>query len=69
MEEKIRVLDAAKVLVEKSGADYSSGKIKRIIKQGGFSIDDKKITDPGEEIEIESGSIIKLGKRLFGKIK
>jgi tyrosyl-tRNA synthetase len=69
IEDSLRVLDIAKNLVEKSEADFSSGKIKRIIKQGGFSINDKKITNPGKEVKVESDSIIKLGKRLFGKIK
>jgi len=65
----MRVMDIAKILSETSGANLSSSKIKRIIKQGGFSLDDNKVTDPGEEIKLEHGSIIKLGKRLFGKIK
>lgn len=67
VEKPIRAIDLAKTLTDEAGVSFSSAKIKRIIKQGGFSIDDKKITDPALEIELSSESIIKFGKRLFGK--
>ena len=65
----IKVLDVANALKEKSGLDISSSEIKRLIKQGGFEAAGKKFTDLNETIKIKSGDIIKLGKRLFGKIK
>jgi len=66
---EIRVLDLATTLAEKSGAKLSSSDIKRLIKQGGFSITNKKYAGPGETVAPANGDTLKLGKRLFGKIK
>jgi len=49
----------------------SKAQIKRIIEQGGLTIDGKKVTNPMEETRnvIKPGSIIKLGKRNYAKAK
>ena len=43
------------------------GEGKRLIQQGGVSIDDVKITDPFASIEIADSVIIKKGKKVFHK--
>jgi len=47
----------------------SGGEGKRAIKQGGMSVDGKKITDPNAQIIPENGMVIQVGKRKFAKIK
>jgi tyrosyl-tRNA synthetase len=46
----------------------SKGKAKRLIKQGGISINKKKVTEFLNEINIQNGDIIKIGKRKFLKL-
>ncbi len=43
------------------------GEGKRLIQQGGISVDDVKITDPFAQIEIAESVIIKKGKKVFHK--
>lgn len=46
----------------------SNSERKRVISQGGFNINDEKITNPQQEVEIKGGEIIKFGKRQYKKI-
>ncbi|NLZ46020.1 MAG: tyrosine--tRNA ligase [Clostridiales bacterium] len=41
---------------------------RRLVVQGGISVDDKKITDPNALIEITSSVVIKKGKKIFHKV-
>jgi tyrosyl-tRNA synthetase len=47
----------------------SGSEAKRMIKQGGCTIDSRKISDPNEQITPTDGIIIQLGKRNFAKLK
>lgn len=47
----------------------SKGEAKRLISQGGVSINSKKITDFNELLKIEDGTVLKVGKRKFIKLK
>lgn len=47
----------------------SGGEAKRMIKQGGATIDGEKISDPNKEIIPADGMIIQVGKRKFAKLK
>lgn len=67
--EEVRLVDLASKLRDVSDLDMSSSEIKRIIKQGGFQLDNKKMTDPNQTVRPNKGAVIKLGKRLFGKVK
>jgi tyrosyl-tRNA synthetase len=46
----------------------SKGEAKRLVQQGGVSIDGKKVLDVHQKIKIESGMILKVGKRKFLKL-
>ncbi|MFH1303834.1 MAG: RNA-binding S4 domain-containing protein, partial [Planctomycetota bacterium] len=46
----------------------SGGEAKRMIKQGGATIDGEKISDPNLEITPSDGMIIQVGKRKFAKL-
>ncbi len=55
-------------LLVKSGLTTSKGEGRRLITQGGISINDEKISDPNELISIDEFVIIKKGKKVFHKI-
>ncbi|WP_337873199.1 tyrosine--tRNA ligase [Ignavibacterium sp.] len=46
----------------------SKGEAKRLVQQGGVSIDGEKISDVHQNIKIKSGMILKVGKRKFIKL-
>ncbi|GAX61265.1 tyrosyl-tRNA synthase [Candidatus Scalindua japonica] len=56
-----------KLLVD-HGFASTNGEARRLITQGGVSIDDKKYTDPAQEVSLQDGMILKVGKRRFAKI-
>jgi len=47
----------------------SGGEAKRMIKQGGCTIDSRKISDPNEHITPTNDMVIQVGKRKFAKLK
>jgi len=47
----------------------SGGEAKRMIKQGGCTIDSRKISDPNEQIIPADDMVIQVGKRKFAKLK
>ena len=60
--------DAA-TLLKATNAFPSMGELKRLIKQGGIKVNDIKINDQFDMIELKSGMIIKIGKLKFFKLK
>ena len=56
-----------KLLVD-HGFASTNGEARRLVSQGGVSIDDKKHTDSAQEVDIKSGMILKVGKRRFAEI-
>lgn len=64
---EVRLLD----IISDTGFTDSNGQTKRLMKQGGVSIDDEKITDKGYEVTFEDGTefTLKVGKRNFAIIK
>jgi len=55
-------------LIVKTGTAKSNAEARRLIQQGGVTLDKQKITDAGLEIEPKSGDILKIGKRNFFEI-
>jgi len=47
----------------------SGGEAKRMIKQSAASIDGEKLSDPNAEITPKDGTVIRVGKRKFAKLK
>ncbi len=64
---EIRLLD----IVAETGFSPSNGETKRMIKQGGISVDDEKVKDINHTITFAEGDehTLKVGKRNFGIIK
>jgi tyrosyl-tRNA synthetase len=51
------------------GLAPSKSEARRIVKQGGVSLDGEKITDMNAEISPVDGAVLKVGKRRFAKIR
>ncbi len=47
----------------------SGGEAKRMVTQGGVSVDGKKVTDPNGSVTPANGMIVQVGKRRFAKIR
>jgi tyrosyl-tRNA synthetase len=55
-------------LVEKTGKFKSRGEIRRLIQQGGFTLDGQKITDDKTRVTVRDGQILKAGKLVVVKL-
>ena len=64
-EGKINIAD----LLVKTGLCPSKRDARTVIQQGGAAVDDKKISDPAEMIEIKDYVIVKKGKKSMMKVK
>lgn len=64
---EVRLLD----IISDTGFTSSNGETKRLMKQGGISIDDRKITDKGYAITFEEDTrfTLKVGKRNFAIVR
>lgn len=52
------------------GLSVSNGEARRLVQQGGVSVDDKKVTDPAftlKKADFENGVVVKKGKKVFHK--
>jgi tyrosyl-tRNA synthetase len=58
----------AKLLVE-LGLTPSTGEARRMVQQGGVKINEEKIEDVQEQISVENGMVVQVGKRKFAKVK
>ncbi len=58
---QIGILD----LLAKTGLVPSKSEAKRLVIQGGISVNDEKITDPAAKIDLSNEAIIKKGKKVF----
>ena len=50
------------------GADRSGGELRRLVQQGGVSIDGEKITNPQQMVSVTKGQILRIGKRNWFRI-
>ncbi len=55
-------------LILEAGFSPSNSEARRLVQQGGVSIDGEKIADPRAEIQLTDGQVLKVGKRKFAKI-
>jgi len=55
-------------LLRSIGAAPSNSEARRLVEQGGVSINGEKIQNSNSHIQIQSGSILKVGKRKFYKL-
>jgi tyrosyl-tRNA synthetase len=64
---EVRLLD----IIKDTGFTQSNGQSKRLIKQGGVSIDDEKVRNKGYSVHFKEGTdfTLKVGKRNFARVK
>ncbi|MEK7611964.1 MAG: tyrosine--tRNA ligase [Patescibacteria group bacterium] len=55
-------------IVLKSGVVLSRNAARRIIEQGGFEINGKKIMNPQDAVSLHAGDVVKIGKKDFFRI-
>ena len=55
-------------LLVAAGLALSSGEAKRLVQQGGVSVDGLKLPDPAGMLLVESGQIVKVGKNRFVRL-
>ena len=55
-------------LLVAAGLAPSSGEAKRLILQGGVSLDGEKITDAAGSVLVQSGQIVKVGRNRFVRL-
>ncbi|PID60796.1 MAG: tyrosine--tRNA ligase [Ignavibacteriae bacterium] len=65
--ENATIINVVDLIMEAKFAP-SRGEARRLVIQGGVSIDGEKITDPKSELNISDGNILKVGKRKFVKL-
>jgi tyrosyl-tRNA synthetase len=58
----------AKLLVEIKAAP-SGSEARRLITQGGVTVDGEKVTDPAFPTDLSTERTLKVGKRFFAKVK
>jgi len=58
-------------LVVRAGMAKSNGEARRLVVQGGVTIDGERVTNPEEEVRVSRGTafVLKVGKRRFKKIQ
>ena len=64
LEGGINILD----LLVKTALCPSKSEARRLVQQGGVSVDDVKVTDPNAVIEIADSVIVKKGKKVYHKV-
>ena len=64
LSERVGVLS----LMVKCGLAKSNGEARRLVQQGGVSVNDTKITDPKSVIYPEAETILRKGKKVFHKV-
>jgi tyrosyl-tRNA synthetase len=56
-------------LVRESGLAATNSEARRLIRQGAVSIDGLRVADPDQEVVIEGGEVLKVGKRRFVRLR
>jgi len=55
-------------LIIESGVVKSKSEARRLVEQGGFSVNDKSHKDPSEELILKSGDVLRVGKKKFFRV-
>ena len=55
-------------LMVRAGLAASNGEARRLVQQGGVSVNDEKITDPKHVVYPQGEMILRKGKKVFHKI-
>lgn len=58
----VRLLRLVRLVVSNSEA-------RRLVAQGGVSVDGRRVSDPEERVEVRSGLVVRVGKRRFARVR
>ena len=61
---KLKVID----LLVRAGLATSKGEARRLVMQGGVSLDGERVTQPDAEITVADGLLLRVGRRRFARI-
>ena len=56
-------------LITLAGLAKTSGEARRLVEQGGVSLDDEKVTDWQTQVPARDGAVLKVGKRHFARLR
>jgi len=56
-------------LLRRSGFVKSGGEARRLVSQGGVSLDSVRLDDVDAHVEVKDSAVLKVGKRRFGRIR
>ena len=56
-------------LVCQAGFAKSRSEARRLVTQNAVSLNDEKVTDIEAEVKLETGMVLRVGKRRFGRIE
>ncbi len=57
------------VLLRRTGLVHSNSEARRLIAQGGVSVDGRRVTDPEDKVEVRTGLVVRVGKRRFARLR
>lgn len=55
-------------LIMAGGLASSNGEARRLVEQGGVRIDDVRVENPTDVVKVESGMVLRVGKRRFARV-
>ena len=61
---KMRIVD----IIHEIGYSGSKSEAKRLIRQGGVKVNGKVVDDVEQEIDLQAGVVLKVGKRKFARV-
>jgi tyrosyl-tRNA synthetase len=56
-------------LLRRTGLVHSNSEARRLIAQGGVSVDGRRVTDPEDKVEVQTGLVVRVGKRRFARLR
>ena len=65
---QVSVMDVCVKVKDAAGMEQSNSQIRRLIQQGGVSVDDVQITDPNALVTVQAGLVVRLGKRTYYRV-
>jgi tyrosyl-tRNA synthetase len=56
-------------LIALAGFAKTNGEARRLVEQGGVTLNDEKVTDPTAQITLSDDAVLKVGKKNFGRVR
>jgi tyrosyl-tRNA synthetase len=56
-------------LIALAGFAKSNGEARRLVEQGGVTLDGQKVTDPTANVAVRDGAVLQVGKKNFCRVR